>query len=597
MAEETQPTASEPTAQPKEVVVTEEAPPPPEEKAELTESAAAAEAEAEAMPQSVSFKEESNLVSDLADPEKKALDELKQLVAAALANNEFSLPPPPRPRRPRPRPRPRARGGRAPKPSEAPDEPPPKTTPQTPRIRSTQTSRRGGGGASQARAGGARPAAAASSASGGGEGRGARRRRRRRRQDRRSHRRDRRPRPRRPRPEAEEATETKTETKTEASAAAEAAEEEVRIWGVPIVGDERSDAVLLKFLRARDYKPAEAMAMLRSAVLWRKRFGIDALLDADLGLPEMDRVVFTRGADREGHPVCYNVYGEFQSKDLYDKAFGDDDKRDRFLKWRIQYLERGIRSQLDFSPPASAPWSRSPISRTPPPRQAPPGHAPGPHSPPGQLPRVHRQKAVHQCPVVVPRRESDDEPVLHAEDQEQVRLRRPFQIRGDPLQVHRPRTSPGSIRRPRQGERPRFHHCRCCCDTVLKPSSKQTIDIPVPENSTLVWEIRVLGWEVSYGAEFVPDAEDGYTVIVQKTRKLAASDEAVMKGTFKTGEAGKSSSSSTTPPPRRRSSSTDPRPEAPPNLHEDQIHNNNNNKNPNLISMKGENNKRERAKF
>lgn len=54
-----------------------------------------------------------------------------------------------------------------------------------------------------------------------------------------------------------------------------------------------------------------------------------------------------------------------------------------------------------------------------------------------------------------------------------------------------------------------------------------------------MWEIRVLGWEVSYGAEFVPDAEDGYTVIVQKTRKLAANDEAVVKGSFKTGEAGK----------------------------------------------------------
>lgn len=55
----------------------------------------------------------------------------------------------------------------------------------------------------------------------------------------------------------------------------------------------------------------------------------------------------------------------------------------------------------------------------------------------------------------------------------------------------------------------------------------------------LVWELRVLGWEVNYCAEFVPSAEDGYTVIVQKTRKLISTDEPVVKNSFKIGEPGK----------------------------------------------------------
>lgn len=55
----------------------------------------------------------------------------------------------------------------------------------------------------------------------------------------------------------------------------------------------------------------------------------------------------------------------------------------------------------------------------------------------------------------------------------------------------------------------------------------------------LVWELRVLGAEVSYGAEFVPEAEGGYTVIVQKTRKLTLADEPIMKASYKTGETGK----------------------------------------------------------
>jgi hypothetical protein len=141
------------------------------------------------------------------------------------------------------------------------------------------------------------------------------------------------------------------EPEAEAAPAPAAEPKEELIWGVPLVGDdERTDTVLLKFLRAREFKVKEALAMLKSAVLWRKRFGIDELLGADLGLPELENVVFYRGADREGHPVCYNVYGEFQDKELYEKAFGDEEKRERFLKWRIQLLERGIREQLDFSP-------------------------------------------------------------------------------------------------------------------------------------------------------------------------------------------------------------------------------------------------------
>lgn len=49
----------------------------------------------------------------------------------------------------------------------------------------------------------------------------------------------------------------------------------------------------------------------------------------------------------------------------------------------------------------------------------------------------------------------------------------------------------------------------------------------------------MLGWEVSYGAEFAPTAEDGYTVIVQKARKFAPTDEPYVKNSFNIGEPGK----------------------------------------------------------
>lgn len=59
------------------------------------------------------------------------------------------------------------------------------------------------------------------------------------------------------------------------------------------------------------------------------------------------------------------------------------------------------------------------------------------------------------------------------------------------------------------------------------------------QSGVLVWEVRVLAWDVSYGAEFVPSAEDAYTIILQKTRKVAPSDDPVISNSFKIGEPGK----------------------------------------------------------
>jgi hypothetical protein len=125
--------------------------------------------------------------------------------------------------------------------------------------------------------------------------------------------------------------------------------EEVSIWGITLLADDRSDVILLKFLRARDFKVKDAFTMLKNTIRWRKELGIDELLEQDLGCDDLGKVVFMHGLDKEGHPVCYNVYGEFQNKELYKNSFSDEEKRQRFLRWRIQFLERSIR-KLDFSP-------------------------------------------------------------------------------------------------------------------------------------------------------------------------------------------------------------------------------------------------------
>lgn len=156
---------------------------------------------------------------------------------------------------------------------------------------------------------------------------------------------------------ADQEEETKTVEATEASivsitlpeTAAYVEPEEVSIWGIPLLEDERSDVILLKFLRARDFKVKEAFTMLKNTVQWRKENNIDDLVSEDLEGSEFEKLVFTHGVDKQGHVVIYSSYSEFQNKEI----FSDKEKLSKFLKWRIQFQEKCVRS-LDFSPEAKS---------------------------------------------------------------------------------------------------------------------------------------------------------------------------------------------------------------------------------------------------
>ncbi|KAG2691006.1 hypothetical protein I3760_09G216700 [Carya illinoinensis] len=125
------------------------------------------------------------------------------------------------------------------------------------------------------------------------------------------------------------------------------------MWGIPLLGgDEKADVVLMKFLRARDFRVSDALNMLLKCLSWRREFGADSVLEEELGFKELEGVVaYMHGYDREGHPVCYNAYGVFRDKDMYERIFGDDEKLQKFLRWRVQVLERGI-NLLHFKPGA-----------------------------------------------------------------------------------------------------------------------------------------------------------------------------------------------------------------------------------------------------
>lgn len=367
-------------------VVEKEAPPPApepepeaasEKLAAVVEEVVEAKGDEEKITESASFKEETNVAGELPDPEKKALDELKLLVQEALKKHEFTAPPPPPPEKEEEK-----SADEAAPPAEKEEEVKEKATEeeQKPEAK-TEVLDGPQGGVVEEEPPKPKPEAAVPRAPVSEEEEST-------------------PVPRGPvsegeplksEPEASPAPEQQVvvaevvETVTaavdddgaktveaieetivavaavpappppaeeEPSATVEAVPppppEEVSIWGIPLLADERTDVILLKFLRARDFKVKEAFTMLKNTVKWRKEFGIETLLEEDLGT-ELEKVVFMDGFDKEGHPVCYNVYGEFNSKELYLNTFSDEEKRQRFLRWRIQFLEKSIR-KLAFVP-------------------------------------------------------------------------------------------------------------------------------------------------------------------------------------------------------------------------------------------------------
>ncbi|KAG7597957.1 CRAL-TRIO lipid binding domain [Arabidopsis suecica] len=343
---------------------------------------------------------------------------------------------------------------------------------------------------------------------------------------------------------ADQEEETKTVEATEESivsitlpeTAAYVEPEEVSIWGIPLLEDERSDVILLKFLRARDFKVKEAFTMLKNTVQWRKENNIDDLVSEDLEGSEFEKLVFTHGVDKQGHVVIYSSYGEFQNKEI----FSDKEKLSKFLKWRIQFQEKCVRS-LDFSPEAKSSFVFVSDFR----------NAPG-----------LGQRALWQFIKRAVKQFEDNYPEFVAKElfinvpwwyipyyktfgsiitsprtRSKMVLSGPSKSAETIFKYVAPEVVPvkyGGLSK----ESP-FTVEDGVTEAVIKSTSKYTIDLPATEGSTLSWELRVLGADVSYGAQFEPSNEASYTVIVSKNRKIGLTDEPVITDSFKASEPGK----------------------------------------------------------
>ncbi|ESR62076.1 hypothetical protein CICLE_v10015053mg [Citrus x clementina] len=338
----------------------------------------------------------------------------------------------------------------------------------------------------------------------------------------------------------------KEEEKNEAEGEEKCVEvdKDIALWGVPLLpskGAEGIDVILLKFLRAREFKVNDALEMLKNTLQWRKGNNIDSILDEDLEV-DLSSAAYMNGVDREGHPVCYNIYGVFESDELYQKTFGTEEKRGQFLRWRLRLMEQGIQ-KLDFKPGGISSLLQINDLKN------------APVLAKKEL-RVATKQAVdllqNNYPEFVARNiiinapfwyyalNALISPFLTQRTKSKFVVARPAKVTEILLKYIPAEELPvqyGGFKRENDFEFSK--EGGAVSEITLKAGSTETIEIQAPEiGTTITWDLTVLGWEVSYKEEFVPTDEGSYTIIVQKGKKMG-SHEGPIRNTFKNNEAGK----------------------------------------------------------
>ncbi|KAL2241318.1 UNVERIFIED_CONTAM: Patellin-3 [Sesamum indicum] len=284
--------------------------------------------------------------------------------------------------------------------------------------------------------------------------------------------------------------------------------EEVFIWGVKLMEDEKTDTVLLKFLRSQYYMVKDAFTMIKNTIKWRKEFRIDDLVEEDLG-SELQRVVFMHGHSKEGHPVCYNVYGELQDKGLYQKTFSDEEKRQKFLR-ELDFRPGGISTTFQVTDLKNSQGISKPEIR-----------------------QVVDQFFIN-APWWYMAYYKIISPLLTQRTKSKFAFAGPSLSTATLFKLIPPQY--GGLNK--DGD---FGAADTVTEIMVKPSAMQIEEFPVTQACVVSWEVRVMGWEVGYVAEFIPSSEDGDTVTIEKTRRIGSTQEeqVTISNSFIAGEPGK----------------------------------------------------------
>ncbi|KAL1199782.1 Patellin-6 [Cardamine amara subsp. amara] len=335
-------------------------------------------------------------------------------------------------------------------------------------------------------------------------------------------------------------TEQKSLQELKEKLAASSSSKATSMWGVSLLGgDDKADVILLKFLRARDFKVGDSLRMLEKCLEWREEFKAEKLTEEDLGFKDLEgKVAYMRGYDKEGHPVCYNAYGLFKEKEMYERVFGDEEKLNKFLRWRVQVLERGVK-MLHFKPGGVNSIIQVTDLKDMPKRELRVASNQILSLFQDNYPEMVATKIFINVPWYFSVIYSMFSPFLTQRTKSKFVMSKEGNAAETLYKFIRPEDIPvqyGGLSRPTDSQN---GPPKPASEFSIKGGEKVNIQIEgIEGGATITWDIVVGGWDLEYTAEFVPNAEESYAIVVEKPKKMKASDEAV-SNSFTTVEAGK----------------------------------------------------------
>ncbi|XP_010262495.1 PREDICTED: patellin-4-like [Nelumbo nucifera] len=324
---------------------------------------------------------------------------------------------------------------------------------------------------------------------------------------------------------------------------------DITLWGVPLLpskGHAGTDVILLKFLKARDFKVKEAFEMLQRTLIWRKEFKTEGVLEENLG-SDLNQDSCTgstssssSSTEKEGSLVCYNICGIFNDKELYEKAFGSEEKSEEFLRRILHSMENKGAQKLSFK---DGGVDSSML------------HVTDMKSSGG----LAKKEFCSSCkkalllfqenyPEIIFRSVFVNVPFwYYAYHKLLFRYRVAKKTRGKNLQARCPRVAKtllklmdaenipvhyGGLQRDDDDE---FSPEDGVSELIVKSGAVESIQIPAEAGVTLVWDLMVVGWDVTYKEEFIPHDECSYRVLIRQTKKLEES----VRNSFYISEPGK----------------------------------------------------------
>ncbi|PHU22633.1 hypothetical protein BC332_07740 [Capsicum chinense] len=316
----------------------------------------------------------------------------------------------------------------------------------------------------------------------------------------------------------------------------------ISLWGVPLLPSKdnaRTDIVLMNFLRAKDYGVYDAFKMIRKTLRWRREFRVFEILDQEKFSPDLENMWYIdNGKDKEGRLLCYNVFRNIKNKELEEEIWGRHNHNYECLRWRVHIMEKSTQ-QLEFK--QGGVNSVLMIIDL--------GNSPGNAWKEVRWINRKMMNLVHDhYPGIIYKNIFINVPVwfatVHALNLRMITQRsknafifvKPSKVTETLLKYISPENllaEYGGLKRENNVE---FSTDDKVLEISIKPCSFGLIKMPVKEvEVTITWDLTVVGNEVIYKEEFIPDDDCSYRVLVQEDKKMVES----VRNSFHIREEGK----------------------------------------------------------